>query len=155
MINGNTIGRWWHVEANIVTPDKSHPDKHTHIGKQTYTVYVYFLVCFLLWLMIYWCVMTKHKFHSSVTDRYSILIINWSRNPHEKCVLCNTLLTTDVTSATMAGRTNSDVGVRCTWQRCTHCSHLINAGLLVYHWCVRNTGTTGSLVSPNSMVVIK
>ena len=99
-------------------------------------------VSFLLRLMI-WCVMTKHKFHSGVADRYSILIINLSRNPHENCVLCNTLLTSAVTSATfMAGRPNSDVGVRCTWQRCTHCSHLINAGLLVYHWCVRNTGTT-------------
>ena len=52
MINGNTIGRWLHVEANIVTPDKSHPDKHTHIGKQAYTVYVYFLVSFLLRLMV-------------------------------------------------------------------------------------------------------
>ena len=91
-------------------------------------------VSFLLWLM-FWCVMTKHKFHSSVADRYSILIINWSRNLHEYCVLFHTLLTADVISVTfMAGRPNSDVGVKCTWQRCTHCSHLINDGLLAYHW---------------------
>ena len=35
-------------EAYIVTPDKPHPDKHTHMGMQTYTVFEYFLMCYLL-----------------------------------------------------------------------------------------------------------